>query len=357
MATVANPEHVNCARACLCVLCGLPAAGKSSLSRSVCLAARQRGWGAAVVQYDELIPDQAFHPQEAPEDTTSQEATRTQWKFHRNGVLWCIEQFLQKQEKLLELPEKSGIDGPAWDRCARALLMPSLDLGLADSVPLLFLLDDNFYYPSMRYEVFQLARKYSLGFCQVYVQCRLDLCLSRNETRPQPVPAEVIAEMAKRLESPNPRKNTWEAKSIMVDTANDLSERDIQGVMELISSALYDPLSPVEDDDEQKETDRQKCAASVVHQADQACRRLISDAMKKARGTGTSSQHMRSLATQLSESKAQFLQDLRRHFLQNTNYSQGDDVAVDHVVKTAVARFDDQKQKILLEIIHNHSKI
>lgn len=33
-----------------------------------------------------------------------------------------------------------------------------------------------------------------------------------------------------------------------------------------------------------QEADRLKCASSVVHQADQACRRLISEAMKTARG-------------------------------------------------------------------------
>ncbi|XP_077407406.1 L-seryl-tRNA(Sec) kinase [Vanacampus margaritifer] len=346
MATVADREHVDRARACLCVLCGLPAAGKSSLSRSVSLAARQRGWRAAVVQYDELISDQAFHTRKAGEEVTSQEG-RTEWKLHRNAVLQCLEDFLEKEP---ELSGNSNIDGPAWDRCIRTLLTPVQ----ADAEPLLFLLDDNFYYPSMRYEVFQLARKYSLGFCQVYVQCPLDMCISRNEIRPRPVPAEVIAEMAKRLESPNPKKNPWEAKSITVDTADDLSECDIQQVMELISSALSDPLSPVEDDGEQKEADRQKCAASVVHRADQACRRLISEAMKKARETGVSSQQMRSLATQLSESKAQFLQNLRSHFLQDENFSPGEDIDVDHLVKTAVARFDSERQEILLKVFQNH---
>lgn len=33
-----------------------------------------------------------------------------------------------------------------------------------------------------------------------------------------------------------------------------------------------------------QEADRLKCASSVVHQADQACRRLVSEAMKTARG-------------------------------------------------------------------------
>ncbi|XP_051925431.1 L-seryl-tRNA(Sec) kinase [Hippocampus zosterae] len=355
MAAAMEPEHADRARACLCVLCGLPAAGKSSLSRSVCLAARRRGWRAAVVQYDGLIPEQAFQNRAADDDATSQEA-RTEWKIHRTAVLRCLEEFLEKREMPMERPGDGGIDVPAWERCARALLTPPLDPARADAAPLLILLDDNFYYPSMRYEVFRLARKYSLGFCQVYVQCRLDLCMSRNESRPRPVPAEVIAEMAKRLEPPNPTKNPWEAKSIAVDTADDLFECDIQRVMELISCALGDPLSPFEDDVEQKEADRQRCATSGVHRADQACRRLISEAMKKARETGVSSRHMRSLATQLGESKTRVLQDLRRDFVQDLNLTQGgDDMDVDHVVKTAVMRFDCEKQEILFKVAQHHS--
>lgn len=45
---------------CLCVLCGLPAAGKSTLARTVCSLAAQRGWRSTVVPYDDLIPDHAF---------------------------------------------------------------------------------------------------------------------------------------------------------------------------------------------------------------------------------------------------------------------------------------------------------
>lgn len=85
-------------------------------------------------------------------------------------------------------------------------------------------------------------------------------------------------------------------------------------VIDLISFALSNRLKPAEDDTEQKvshssshvcsfwiltmeaenlvallsqtvqEVDRLKCATSVVHQADQTCRRLISEAMKTAKG-------------------------------------------------------------------------
>ncbi|XP_071319594.1 L-seryl-tRNA(Sec) kinase [Trachinotus anak] len=340
------------APACLCVLCGLPATGKSTLARTVLSTAAQRGWRATAVTYDDLIPEQAFRAREAEDGG---EDAHTEWKLHRQAVLQCLEQFMKEPEVLNELPSKCQITGAAWEQCIRALLQPeALDHSQADQAPLLFLLDDNFYYPSMRYEVYQLARKYSLGFCQVYLHCDLESCISRNQSRSEPIPTEVILDMVKRLESPNPQKNPWETKSILLNTTDNLSKCDIQRVMQLISSALSNPLSPVEDNTEQKESDRLKCATSVVHQADQACRRLISEAMKTARESQVPSEHMRSVAAQLNESKATFLHNLRIQLLQETSLTQEEDLDVERVVKRAVDVFDHEKREILGRIINDH---
>lgn len=334
--------------ACLCVLCGLPAAGKSTLAREVLSSAAQRGWRAGVVPYDDLIPEHAFQIKVVENGDT---LTHTEWKSHRQAVLRCVEQFLEKPQVSAELPGSSQISRAAWERCTRALLKPEgVDRSLAEPAPLLFLLDDNFYYPSMRYEVYQLARKYSLGFCQVYLHCDLESCIRRNQSRPGSIPTEVIQEMVKRLESPNPQKNSWETNSISLNTADELSTCDIQRVMELISSAMSNPLNPVEDNAEQKEAERLKCATSVVHQADQACRRLVSEAMRTARENHAPPELMRSLATQLNESKAAFLQNLRRQLLQAAPLTQEEDIDVDRVVERAVGVFDHDRKEILSRI-------
>ncbi|XP_044033945.1 L-seryl-tRNA(Sec) kinase isoform X2 [Siniperca chuatsi] len=345
------------APACLCVFCGLPAAGKSTLARKVLSTSAQYGWRASVVPYDDLIPEHAFQTKVVENGVKLQEMT--EWKLHRQAVLWCIEQFLEKPQVLAKLPSSCQINRAAWEQCIRALQHPeALNRSQADGAPLLFLLDDNFYYPSMRYEVYQLARKFvfldSLGFCQVYLQCDLESCISRNQSRSEPIPTEVILEMVKRLESPNPQKNSWEANSISLNTTDNLSKCGIQRVMELISSALSNPLSPVEDNTEQTEADRLKCATSVVHQADQACRRLVSEAMKTARENQVPPEHMRSLAAQLNESKAKFLHSLRRQLLQEVSSTQEEDVDVERVVKTAVDVFDREKKEILLRIINEN---
>ncbi|XP_005794847.1 L-seryl-tRNA(Sec) kinase [Xiphophorus maculatus] len=334
--------------ACLCVLCGLPAAGKSTLTRRIVGTAAERGWRAAVVSYDELIPEKAYYT-EVEEDGLNLTDMHCSWKSYRQAVLQCIEQVLEQPEVVIELPSNPLINGAAWQPCVQALLQPKESH--TDGTPLLFLLDDNFYYPSMRYEVYQLARKLSLGFCQVYLQCDLETCIRRNQSRPKPIPVKVIMEMEKRLEFPNPQKNPWESQSISLNSTNDVSKSDIQRVMELISVALGNPLSPAEDNSEQKEADRFKCATSVVHQADQACRRLISEAMKAARENQVPSEHMRVLAARLNECKATFLHDLRKQFLQEVCFLQEEDIGVEQVVKNI---FDDKKNEILSQFISNH---
>ncbi|KAM6964040.1 L-seryl-tRNA(Sec) kinase [Tautogolabrus adspersus] len=337
---------VGWAPVCLCVLCGLPAAGKSTLARRLPSTAAQHGWRACVVPYDDLIPKHAFQNR-VEEDGVKLQDMHTEWKSHRQAVLRCIEQFLEEPEILAELPSSCQINRAAWEQCIKTLQQPHV----VDHAPLLLLLDDNFYYPSMRYEVYQLARQRSLGFCQVYLQCDLESCISRNQSRSNPVPTEVIVEMVKRLEPPNLQKNSWEKNSISLNTTDNLPDSDVQRVMELISSAMSNPLSPVEDNTENTEADRLRCATSVVHQADQACRRLISDAMKTARGDQVPPEHMKSLAAQLNESKAAFLLNLRRQMLQEATFIKEEDMDVERVVKRAVDVFDHERKEILSQII------
>lgn len=65
------------APACLCVLCGLPAAGKSSLARTILCVAARRGWRAVVVPYDDLIPEHAFQSGELQDGVNLQETVKS----------------------------------------------------------------------------------------------------------------------------------------------------------------------------------------------------------------------------------------------------------------------------------------
>lgn len=45
---------------CVCVLCGLPASGKSSLAQKVSAQIQKQGWGTFILSYDRLITEDAF---------------------------------------------------------------------------------------------------------------------------------------------------------------------------------------------------------------------------------------------------------------------------------------------------------
>lgn len=63
--------------ACLCVLCGLPAVGKSTLARKIHSTAVLHGWRAAVVPYDDLIPENAFQTKVIEDDVKLQQPVKT----------------------------------------------------------------------------------------------------------------------------------------------------------------------------------------------------------------------------------------------------------------------------------------
>nr|XP_009944070.1 PREDICTED: L-seryl-tRNA(Sec) kinase [Opisthocomus hoazin] len=177
--------------------------------------------------------------------------------------------------------------------------------------PLCLILDDNFYYRSMRYEVYQLARKYSLSFCQVFLECPLECCLQRNRLRSHPLPDQTIHLMATKIEMPDPEKNAWERNSLILKSLDCASE-DNEQIISLLTTALENPVTQNEEDAEQKEADRVICAASAVHQADQTCRRIISQTMKDAKDKNVLPSEMKSLAEELNKLKAEFLEGLRQ---------------------------------------------
>ncbi|NXT50845.1 PSTK kinase, partial [Pluvianellus socialis] len=250
------------------------------------------------------------------------------WKRSRRELLQCLERFLRALVTGEPLSAPPGTGPAGWERflaCCRqqGLLCPEGSHGgagrngtpAATAGPLYLLLDDNFYYQSMRYEVYQLARKYSLSFCQLFLECPLECCLQRNRLRSQPVPDQTICLMARKIEMPDLKKNAWERNSLILKSSDCTLEDEYQ-IISLLATALENPEKQHEENTEEKEVDRAICAASTVHQADRLCRRIISQAMQDAKDKNVPPSEMKSLAEDLNKLKAEFLEGLRRgnHF-------------------------------------------
>ncbi|XP_067389502.1 L-seryl-tRNA(Sec) kinase isoform X2 [Emydura macquarii macquarii] len=248
----------------------------------------------------------------------------SRWKLYRHELLVYLEHFLQAYingDHLCAPTNRTEATWKSFVSCFKEQGLISSEIHDAKSChylintttsrPLYFVLDDNFYYRSMRYEVYQLARKYSLGFCQLFLDCPLESCLQRNCLRSQSLPEETICLMARKIEVPNPEKNTWEQNSLILKSVEYTSEANLQ-VIDLLVTALENPVKQIVENTEQKEKDRAICAASILHQADQAFRRIVSQTMKDVKDENIFPNEMKILAEELNKLKAEFLEDLRQ---------------------------------------------
>ncbi|XP_063100963.1 L-seryl-tRNA(Sec) kinase [Cavia porcellus] len=314
----------------LCVLCGLPAAGKSTFARVLAhWLRRERGWAVGVLSYDDILPDALL-------DGAGAGPPPSQWKMFRQELLKYLECFLMAVINGCQMSAPPNRTELMWEDFITCLRDQDLMVSAAPeappfyllaktavSRPLVLVLDDNFYYQSMRYEVYQLARKYSLGFCQLFLDCPLETCLQRNGQRPHVLPADTIHLMERKLERPNPEKNAWEHNSLTIQSPVHSLEASLE-VADLLLTVLENPVKYVEDNVEQKETDRIICSTNVFHKADQTLRRIVSQTMKEAKDEQILPNNLKLLAEELNKLKSEILQDLRQgklHFEPTTGIS------------------------------------
>ncbi|XP_043911967.1 L-seryl-tRNA(Sec) kinase [Protopterus annectens] len=345
----------------VCVLCGLPAAGKSSLASVIVAEVKACGLAdCLLLSYDDLIPEDAF---QFPSETGSRPETLSLWKLYRHKLLGHLEHFIQNTARNSDmLDPEDGIDA-IWKsiiHCLEEQNMISPDRKGVDACqyqinkkegPLVIILDDNFYYRSMRYEVFQLARKYSLSFCQVFLECPFEVCTQRNSERTCPIPEDTLVIMRQKMEPPDPIKNSWEQNSLILQTHGSILE-DIHKVITLLTTAMEHPEKQLEDNTEQLEIDRAICASNILHQSDQTFRKLVSQAMKTAKDNKVPSCTLKQLAEELNKLKIFFLEDLRNRIIQQGQSH----VPEKEVAEQITAQFDEEKDIVLQKIMKNYSE-
>lgn len=174
--------------------------------------------------------------------------------------------------------------------------IPSHPTLVRETKPLyVLLLDDNFYYRSMRYEHYKLARKHGTGFCQVYVECNTDVALEHNMQRINKVPEEVVRAMAEKLQPPCPAQHSWEAATyiaqfkiepIEAELRAELNSRfvleDLAKIWEMICQCSLSPVLPVEDNSTRITESRIQCSKNVAHQADLKLRAIVGNLIRKS---------------------------------------------------------------------------
>lgn len=268
---------------CLVVLSGIPGCGKSTLAKLLYdkLGSMyvEEQWShlksskcldVIVVSYDELIPENI------PLDDKSQQT----WKEYRKEILFCIDYLFNKEislENLTKVPP--GVSDALWEKFY-AIVRGQFTS--AESV--VIVLDDNMYYTSMRHKYFQIARKYTCGFCQLYLACNVQTALERNVERNQPITDDVIVAMATKIEPPNTHYNSWETNSIVINTDSEI-ESQLPRIMSLVKTAMLNPVQPIEETDPALTAEsRQICSSNIIHQSDQILRKIVSQKMTNLKG-------------------------------------------------------------------------
>ncbi|XP_069755892.1 L-seryl-tRNA(Sec) kinase isoform X2 [Narcine bancroftii] len=331
---------------CVCVVAGLPAAGKSTFARLLPQFLRPR-FESVLLCYDDVIPGEAL-------EATAQSSL---WKLYRHKLLENVECLIQaingNGHLSLSGNEKDLVGECFIQSLKQQQIIPGethhgkqqYPVCITHSKPFIIILDDNFYYQSMRYEVYQMVRRNSIGFLQLFLKCPVELCLKRNHERGCLVNDETIILMSTKIQLPDPEKNSWEKNSIILNNSENIVEDEIQKIFQLLESSLENPEKPLEENTEQKERDRAICAVSALHQADQTFRRLVSQSMKTAKAKKLSKLNLKLLSGELNKLKTVLLEDLRHLTFQGNPSKLSDDV--DAIVVEAAHEFDHKKEEIL----------
>lgn len=252
----------------LLVLCGLPAAGKSTLARA--LVAAQGSTTLSPVVHCEL--DVLMGPDQ-------------DWSASAPG-LWSA---------------------------MRARALESLEQCVSASPPgAVVVVDDNMYYRSMRNRVCQLARAGRHSFATIHVTCPGAVAMERNAARDRPVPVAVLQRMAARIEPPAPGEVSWEVTSAVVDGCAPF-ELQLPIVAKLVYRARCCPLHPLHDRQAEQNLDRQTTISNAVHQCDLRLRRQLAQIILTFR-PGHSALQTSAFAAHLSRQRRRLLQEARSTF-------------------------------------------
>ncbi|XP_033109833.1 L-seryl-tRNA(Sec) kinase-like [Anneissia japonica] len=344
-------------RCLILILCGIPGAGKSTLAsnlerdidrptserskRKTLLRATVTTW----ICFDDVIPH-SIDVGSVALDTNGITKDYGIWKAYRLQIVKTIDDIISKVingdiSHFYELPEQEH-EATSISKHVEEIIKTAFKSSLLkyldqnecgntvsregdknktrefgkkndfEDIDFVFVMDDNFYYRSMRYQYFQICRKYNIAFCQIHMHCSVDVALERNSSRNNRVPDDTIINMATRFEAPDVSKGSWEEMSLQIDAANELIEDTWISVSALLCKALDYPVQPmIVEDQQQKEQSRQSCLRSLIHQGDQILRRLITERMKLSKETGMEKSEMKMQSEKLNQARQEILKSLR----------------------------------------------
>ena len=256
----------------VCVLCGLPGAGKTTLCKY--LLENSKKFRFMHVCYDNLIPWIDFS---LPDVLNS-------WKEYRLEVLALVKVLISVL-KNKSCPSIDFLDNLKLLNKEHALLLynTASDIARNQLQNIIFLIDDNMPYLRMRYEYFQIARLHCIGYCTIMVDSSFVDCQERNKIRPiqEIVKQKSLQRINAQMERPDLNKQNWE-KTYSIIKVPDGNFASVESkIFNTIQTALENPLEPLPLKNlEAVEEMRLINQKNLSHQADLCLRKLCGDFLK-----------------------------------------------------------------------------
>ncbi|GIY99979.1 l-seryl-tRNA(Sec) kinase [Caerostris extrusa] len=227
------------------------------------------------------------------------------WRNFRVDLLMAAEHFINNA-----CGSECQVAGPLSERSQNLLdKIEKLNDAITPESNGIFFVEDNFYYRSMRYDWFQIARRTNIGFCEVFLQCPLNTAIHRNSIRGYNIPEQKIKLMITCMEYPNPTKYKWEKFSMIFDSSAELKNSALIPILSLIEEARNNPAELMVN--EEKIEAQKVCSKNAVHQADNILRKLTSKKISDFKENISSKEDFKSLVSLVSDVRQELLNGIR----------------------------------------------
>ncbi|TNV74997.1 hypothetical protein FGO68_gene16181 [Halteria grandinella] len=167
------------------------------------------------------------------------------------------------------LDGQTGFDASIWQK-ARQIAYEKCRQAIDTDKTQLVILDDNFYYKSMRKPYYSLSRELSIGYLEIHLQVSVEEAVKRNLQRAiNAVPQSVIENMAVNMEG-----------SAYPEHAIQLSSENFQHDLLQLRDAIWYAQIPIRIEEAVRPL-KIKQKQSIMHEFDQVLRKSLSSLLKE----------------------------------------------------------------------------